>query len=244
FHAFPIKPTADTLSFFAMFMCHHIEPHSVDSYLSGICSELEAFYPGVRVARASALVSHTMKGFKRLRSKPIVRKRALTKDDLQRTVLSFGPIHSHDDQLFCATLLTGFHALLCLGELVWPDNLELQTYRKLSMHETVRIDADSFEYLLSTHKADVFFKGNHILVQRSTNLPDPHASFATYLKTRDTRFPFCTELWLRASGAMPTCAWFMKQLCAIFPRDIAGHSMRAGGATSLVAAGVSPTTIQ
>ncbi|OJT12052.1 hypothetical protein TRAPUB_11404 [Trametes pubescens] len=194
-----------------------------------------------------------MKGFKRLRSKPIVRKRALTKDDLQRAVVSFGANPSHDDQLFCAILLTGFHALLRLGELVWPDNTDLQTYRKVSLRKTVKIDANSFEYLLLAHKADAFFEGNRILVQRSVSLPDPHTFFATYLRMRDSRFPFRAELWLRVSGAelwlrvsgaIPTRAWFMKRLRAIFPRDIAGHSMRAGGATSLAAAGVSPTTIQ
>ena len=34
-HKFPIEPTADTLSFFTVYMCHHIRPSSVDSYLSG-----------------------------------------------------------------------------------------------------------------------------------------------------------------------------------------------------------------
>ncbi|KAI0820343.1 hypothetical protein BC628DRAFT_1279279, partial [Trametes gibbosa] len=243
-HLFPIEPTAETLSLFATYMCHHIEPRSVDSYLSGICSELEAFYPAVRAARASPLVSRTMKGFKRLRSKPIIRKRALTKDELQRAVASFGSSPSHDDTLFLTLLLTGFHALLRLGELVWPDNADLQTYRKLTMRATVKLDANTFEYLLPAHKADAFFEGNRVLVKRAANAPDPHAMFCAYLKLRDNLFPLRPELWLRACGSVPTRSWFMRRLRAIFPRDIAGHSMRAGGATSLAAAGVPPATIQ
>lgn len=243
-HLLPIEPTADTLSLYATYMCHHIEPRSVDSYLSGICSELEAFHPGVRAARASPLVSRTMKGFKRLRSKPIVRKRALSKDELQRAVASFGATPSHDDSLFISILLTGFHALLRLGELVWPDNPELQSYRKLSMRASVKVDAGMFEYLLPTHKADPFFEGNRIIVKRAENGPDPHAAFRTYLARRDAVFPLRPELWLRACGTVPTRAWFMRRLRNIFPRDIAGHSLRAGGATSLAAAGVSPATIQ
>lgn len=240
----PIEPTAETLSLYATYMCHHIEPRSVDSYLSGICSELEAFYPAVRAARSSPIVSRTMKGFKRLRSKPIVRKRALSKDELARAVASFSASPSHDDLLFISILLTGFHALLRLGELVWPDQSDLQTYRKLTMRTSVKVDANAFEYLLPAHKADAFFEGNRVLVQRSAGAPDPHAAFCAFLKVRDAAFPLRAELWLRASGAIPTRSWFMRRLRSIFPRDISGHSMRAGGATSLAAAGVSPTTIQ
>ena len=32
-HDFPVEPTADTLSFFTVYMCHHIKPSSVDNYL-------------------------------------------------------------------------------------------------------------------------------------------------------------------------------------------------------------------
>ncbi|KAI0827378.1 hypothetical protein BC628DRAFT_1303121, partial [Trametes gibbosa] len=243
-HAFPVDPTPETLSLYATFMCHHIEPRSVDSYLSGICSELETFYPAVRAARSSPLVSHTMKGIKRLRSKPIVCKRALSKDELQRALLSCGPNPCHDDLLFCAILFTGFHALLRLGELVWPDNPELQSYRKISMRLSVKLDTNTFEYLLPAHKADAFFEGNRVLVQCSSTLPDPYTAFTTYLHVRDTAFPLRAELWLCATGTIPTRSWFMKRLRNIFPRDIAGHSMCAGGATSLAAAGVPPTTIQ
>ncbi|KAI9064670.1 hypothetical protein FKP32DRAFT_1539007, partial [Trametes sanguinea] len=38
--------------------------------------------------------------------------------------------------------------------------------------------------------------------------------------------------------------WFMSHLRQLFPRNIAGHSMRAGDATSLAAAGVPPASIQ
>lgn len=44
-HDFPIEPTPDTLS---VYMSHHIKPASVDSYLSGICNQLEPFYPNAR----------------------------------------------------------------------------------------------------------------------------------------------------------------------------------------------------
>lgn len=48
-HKLPVEPTADTLSFFTIFMCYHIKPKSVDTYLSGICNWLEPFFPNTRV---------------------------------------------------------------------------------------------------------------------------------------------------------------------------------------------------
>lgn len=166
------------------------------------------------------------------------------KDDLTRALASFGNNLSYDNRLFVTLLLTGFHALLRLGELVWPDNSALRTYRKLTVRATVKVNAASFEYLLPAHKADPFFKGNHILIQRTACAPDPHSSFISYLAARDAQFPLRAELWLRANGAVPTHAWFIRKLRAIFLRDIAGHSMRTGGATSLATAGVPPGTIQ
>ncbi|OCH83955.1 hypothetical protein OBBRIDRAFT_716913, partial [Obba rivulosa] len=50
-HDFAVEPTPDTLSFFVVFISAHIKPHSVASYLSGICSELEPFFPKVRTVR-------------------------------------------------------------------------------------------------------------------------------------------------------------------------------------------------
>ncbi|KAH9856337.1 hypothetical protein C2E23DRAFT_857310 [Lenzites betulinus] len=226
-HAFPIDPTTKTLSLFTTYMCHHIEPRLVDSYLSGICSELEVFYPTVCTARVSPLVSRTMKGFKRLCSKPVVQKRALSKDKLAHAIASFGSTPSFDDHLFLTILLTGFHALLRLDELVWPDDKNLQTYRKLSMHATVKLDADSFDYLLPVHKADAFFKGNRVLVRRSALVPNPYVFFRDYIAQCDTLFHLRPKLWIRANGSLPMCSWFMKCLRAIFPRDISGHSMCA-----------------
>jgi hypothetical protein len=65
-HDFPVEPTPDTLSFFTVYMCHHINPKSVSSYLSGICQQLGPFFPGVRKARRSPLVERTLKGCRRM----------------------------------------------------------------------------------------------------------------------------------------------------------------------------------
>src|SRR5882724_7260265 len=39
--------TIDTLYFYVVFMCHHINPRLVNAYLSGICNTLEPHFPNV-----------------------------------------------------------------------------------------------------------------------------------------------------------------------------------------------------
>ena len=73
-HDFPVEPTPDTLSFFTVFMCHHIKPNSVNSYLSGICQQLEPYFPSVRETRKSILCKRTLNGCMCLRGTPTKRK--------------------------------------------------------------------------------------------------------------------------------------------------------------------------
>src|ERR1700729_2512810 len=61
-HNLPIDPTPETLSYYITFQSSHINPKSVESYLSGICNNLEPFFPEIRANRASAVVKRTLKG--------------------------------------------------------------------------------------------------------------------------------------------------------------------------------------
>ena len=65
-HDFPLEPTSETLSLFTVCMSHHIKPNSVATYLSGICQQLEPYFPNVHSAWNSALVHHTLQGCRRL----------------------------------------------------------------------------------------------------------------------------------------------------------------------------------
>ncbi len=55
-------PTEDTLSFYIVYMSHHISPCSVTTYLSGIVQQLEPFYPLIRDLYNSKLVQRTLQG--------------------------------------------------------------------------------------------------------------------------------------------------------------------------------------
>ncbi|TDL18426.1 hypothetical protein BD410DRAFT_880461 [Rickenella mellea] len=162
-HDFPIHPTLDTFSFFTVFMCHHIEPRSVGSYLSGICNQLEPYFPEVRKIRNSRLVSQTLAGCKRLRSKAIVRKQPLTTADLDLLVDTYHSSHIYDDILFLAMILQGFVTLIRLGEMTWPDNPSLQSWRRVPMRTSLHITTTHISYVLPGHKADRFYEGSKLL---------------------------------------------------------------------------------
>ena len=242
-HNFPVEPTSDTLSFYTVYMSHFIKPKSVDSYLSGICNQLEPFFPNVRSIRRHHIVSRTLQGCKKLRGSPTSRKRPLTRTELAQLQPVYTASPHLDDLLFFAMLLTGFHGLLRLGEMAWPDKKDLQDYRKVVMRSSIQVRESSFEFFLPGHKGDRFFEGNRVILQATNTPDDPLHPFCAYLAARDRAHPWRPELWLRSNGSIPTRSWFMRRLHTHFS-DVGGHSMRAGGATALAEAGIPPDLIQ
>ena len=136
-HDFPLETTTETLSLFTVYMSHHIKPNSIATYLSGICQQLEPYFPNVRSARNSALVHRTLQGCKRLRAVPTSRKHALTLGDLETVINSLSNSNDYDDLLFLAQLLTGFFALFHLGEMMYPNDLKLRDPRKVTKRNSV-----------------------------------------------------------------------------------------------------------
>ena len=243
-HNLPVDPTPDTLSFYVVFLSSHIDPKSVNSYLSGICRQLEPFFPEVRRNRNSLLVSRTMTGCMRRFGNPVKRKTPLSHANLLFILDSMVSQPSHDNLLFATLLLTGFHALMRLGELVFPDKKILRNYRKISLRHSVSILSDQYSFFLPSHKADRFFEGNTIIIQKNNRPTDPYKPFLDYIKSRDLRFPIHPELWLTSGGAVPTRFWFISRLRAFLPANFAGQSLRSGGATSLAESGADLPTIQ
>ncbi|KIJ53418.1 hypothetical protein M422DRAFT_155244 [Sphaerobolus stellatus SS14] len=235
-HDFPVEPTADTLSFYTVYMCNHIKPSSVASYLSGIQSELEPFFPNIRSAHKSVLVQKTLLGCKRLRRSEPKRRKALELSDLNTL--------SHNDLLFLAQVTSGFFGLNRLGELVWPDNHQLQSYANVSMRHSVRFEEDHYSYHLPSHKSDKISEGARIVIQTVDSPYDPVRLFKKYLQSRDSFFPGRPELWLRSDGSLPQRSWFIAYLHRFFPTNISGHSLRSGGALALALAGTPPERIQ
>ena len=243
-HHLPVDPTPDTLSFYVVFLSTYIKPDSVNAYLSGICRQLEPFFPDVRQNRKSMLVSRTLTGCMRRFGTTVTRKTPLSHANLLFLIDSLVSNPSYDDLLFLAMVLTGFHALMRLGELAFPDKKSLRNYRKIALRHSVSLMLRQYSFFLPYHKGDRFFEGNTILVQQTDTPTDPYKPFVAYLEVRDARFPLNPELWLTSKGQVPTRHWFMSRLRKFFPKEIAGHSMRSGGATSLAEAGADLATIQ
>ena len=130
-HNMPIDPTPETLSYYITFQSSHINPKSVESYLSGICNNLEPFFPEIRANRASALVKRTLKGALRRHGRPTKRKSPLSTTQLQSITSHFAHSRDHDDMLFLSMLNTGFPGLLRLGEMTVADSLHLRDFRKV-----------------------------------------------------------------------------------------------------------------
>ena len=111
-HHLPITPTIDTFSFYVVYMCHHINPCLVATYLSGICNNLEPYFPSVRTIRNNPLVIRSLTGMKKLKgSIPTHCRCALNEEDLVYLVKIFST-SLYDDCLFLAILLTGFYGLM------------------------------------------------------------------------------------------------------------------------------------
>jgi hypothetical protein len=243
-HDFPVEPTPDTLSFYVVYMCHHISPRSVTTYLSGLVNQLEPFYPHIKDVRFGHLVRKTLKGCHKLYADPITRKRALTREEVDLVLRHYTSSPHHDDKLFLSMFLTAFFALLRIGELVFPDDHRIRDWRKIARRSTVQLHLDRYEFTLPSHKADHVFDGSQILVCGDKfHCPSLH-HFSRYLTSRDSLFPLASPLWLTSAGLVPTRSFFMSRLRIFFHNDVAGQSLRAGGATMLAEMGTSPLVIQ
>ena len=228
-HNFPIDPTPDTLSFFIVYMCHHIKPSLVDNYLFGICQQLEPYFPSIHEAWKSMVCTRTLTGCKQHRGIPTKCKCALSIEDLQLIVQHHLNSHDHDNLL--AQMLTGFFTLMRLGELVGPNDNLLLDPCKLTSCISVAMSDDDYCFFLPNHKADKFFKGNTIIIQFHHLIVNPYTHFVNCLSSQDCLFPFSSNLWPQADSSVLTCSFFLNCLHLFFDSDITGQSFWSRVAT-------------
>ena len=179
-----------------------------------------------------------------MRGTPTNRKQALTLDNLGRVIDRYTSSTDHNELLFLAMILTGFFALMRLGELTFPDDKSIRDWRKITKRSSVKVDHDRYGFHLPHHKADRYFEGNWVIVMAEQFRHNPLIHFKNYLRSCDTLFPVSSPLWLTVDGHVPTRSFFITRLRTFFDKSIAGQSMRAGGATSLAENGVPPSIIQ
>ena len=236
-HNMPVEPTTDTLSLYTVYMCHHIKPDLVDTYLLGICHQLKPYFPHVWEIQKSCLVHCTLEGCKWLQGTLTVRKWALTIADLDLVCTTHSHNPTHDNLLFCTQLCVGFFTLMCL---TWPDDSNLCDPCKVTKYNSIVINDSSFQFFLPGHKANKFFTENTIILCCNPFPCDLMLLFHLYIHSCNCLFPLSSPLWLKSNGDIPTRSFFMRQLQGFFDKDVGGQSMRAGGATSLAENGVAP----
>jgi len=179
-----------------------------------------------------------------LRAVAAKQKRAVSFEELADVRLSLSGSVDHDLLLFLSIADVSFHALMRIGENVWPDRQSLQDYRKVIMRRTVSTTPVSIGFILPGHKADRLFDGSRVLILAANSGVDVISDFKSYLASRDAKFPFKPELWLRANGSIPTRSWFLRLAKRYFPLGTAGHSFRPGGATYFAIRGTPSNLIQ
>src|SRR5882762_5430487 len=172
-HQIPVNPTPETLSYFMTFQSSFINLKSIESYLSGICNQLEPFYPQVRKNYLSPLVTCMLTGAKCYHGVPTNRKAPLSVANLTQVSNDLASSSTHDDLLFKAQLSTGFLGLLHLGEMTFPDKMGDHDYRKVTLHHSLQWLPHTFTFWLPSHKADTIFEGNHIIIKKIIDTPDP-----------------------------------------------------------------------
>ena len=141
-------------------------------------------------------------------------------------------------------LVTGFFGLPQLGEMTFPDDTSLHNWKKVTHQNTVRITDSQYEFLLPGHKANRFFEGNKIIILVKHFSLHPSKHFSDYIASHNHLHPIASALWLTEAGNVPTHSFFISRLRLFFRNDVAGQSMRAGGATTLAEHGVLPAIIQ
>ena len=133
-YALPIDPTPETLSYYITFQSVHINPKSVESYLSGICNNLEPFFPDIRSHRVTVLIKRTLKGTRQCHGCATVQKLPLTTTQLCMITNALDQSRDHDNMLFLSIVNTGFAGLLTLGEMAVSDSPKLWDSRKTTLH--------------------------------------------------------------------------------------------------------------
>jgi hypothetical protein len=206
-----------------MWKFSHLKLKSVKSYLSGICQQLEPYFPDIHKNRHSPLVHQTMQGCLCRHGSPMVHKHVLTIRDLEDVdvVEHFTTSSNHNDLLFVAMLLTGFFVLMCLGEITYADDTTLQNPHKVTTRASVKIDSDLFQFFLPSHKADKQYEGNIVMVHQNCMKANPFKAFLSYLASHNRLFPYNSVLWIASNGCIPTCSFFMHHIRTFLKRMLA-----------------------
>lgn len=240
-HSLPLDPTPSTLSRYIAYTSQFIA--SGPKYLTGVRHFLRDIYPDFDTNRSNVLVTSTIRGSKKVRADPILRKLPLRTSHLQAFVDVAHSTGAYNDLLFAVILACAFYACHRMGELVQSNDHSLFDWRKIIKRASLMFCNSRAQYHLPYHKGDPLYHGTDILFIQQ-EVANPVTLLREYIALRDHHHGVRAALWLRENGSHPTRSWFDGRFHAIVNRDFGGHSARAGGATFFAGLGLSESIIQ
>lgn len=193
-HSFLINSTANSLSFFVVYMSHHIKSDSVASYLSGICHQLKPYFSNVQAICNSYLVTQTLTSCCKLYNTSAFCHMPLIAEHLIALCDALSSSSDYDDTLFLTLILVDIFGLLWLEELVTFGIVADCNHQKLILHSSLCWDADAFGFTLPTYKADRFFQKNDMLICLLLLAVNVCIPFMRYLLVCDHAFLLHTAL--------------------------------------------------
>ncbi|KAF6745781.1 hypothetical protein DFP72DRAFT_1076926 [Ephemerocybe angulata] len=151
-HGLPIDPTPSTLSLYIAYTSlHH---GSGPKYLTGVRHFLKPSFPDFDDNRAHPAVQAAIRGSKKVRADPMVRKLPLRVSHLQSFLDVARASGSYDDLLFITIISCCFYGCHRSGDLVQSNDKTLRDPRKMIRRTSLVFQDGRAQYRLPYHKTD------------------------------------------------------------------------------------------
>jgi hypothetical protein len=240
-HDLSLHPTPLTLSRYVAYSSRSIA--SAPKYLTGASHFLRELYPDFDENRNHPLVLSTIRGSRKIRADPVVRKLPLRLSHLSSFVERSISTGSYDDLLFATIASCAFYGCHRMGELIVKSDKTLFDCRKIIKRSSLQFTGIYAQYRLPYHKAGPFYRGSDVVFSQH-DTSNPVQLLKQYTTLRDARHGPRLSLFLCEDGSLPDRSWFDTKFFSFVSHDFGGHSFRAGGATYFASLGLSDSIIQ
>jgi integrase len=248
----PIRPSELHVCLFIIWLFRKkYAYHTVRTYLYSLAAELK-FRGGIDIVKAdrSWFVHSTMRHFKKkLGTAPIVYRRPLTIDLLERLLIQLD-LSQFDNYVYATMLVVGVYCLLRIGELCYT---KCKNSYKFIKNSDLSFNSTNIEFTLWSTKTDQEIKG---VKKWITNVPK--AEFNPFTMMQRLKAMKCSSSekskpFFALNNGNPVTrnllvSFLQREMKRLFPKIDAkewnGISLRKGGATSALRAGIAGEIIQ
>lgn len=223
---------------------------TIRSYLYSLASELK-FRGGIDIVAEdrSWFIHSTLKHYKKsLGTAPIIYRRALTVDLLEKLLLSVD-LSKFDNYVYGTMLTVGVYCLLRVGEICYS---KMGKNFKFIRNKDLKFESNCIEFKLWFTKTDQEKRGVTKWISNISTKFNPFQMMVRLksMKTTDTGHeePFFALKNRKPVSRLMLVDFLQREMKVIYPnidsKEWTGISMRKGGATSALRAGVPGEIIQ